>query len=294
MSLSLIKDIRAAYSNLNPQGVRADAEREVNVALMADSQEGYPVMERFLAPLSLSPEKRSRSMQALHRISDTALAGNFDFVICDEGVVCPGNGYTFYRSDPGRTVCDVLNSHQDIELSLARNFFPFREEVVDRIIHRISRENAMFSLVTALPDVIPSFIEFPWAVGEFATDTAFLTINQVRMAFLIAGASDNEIGYAGQKGEIATIIASAFGWRALARELIGKIPFGGGLLPKGAIAYAGTYVAGKSLDAYHRTGYGLSRVEQREAYSAALARGRGVVDNLLATLKGGLKKPSAA
>ena len=90
-------------------------------------------------------------------------------------------------------------------------------------------------LVTALPDVIPSLIELPWAAGEFASDTAFLTMNQVRMAFLIAGASDQDVGYREQRAQIAGIVAGAFGWRALARELAGKIPFGGGLIPKAAI-----------------------------------------------------------
>ena len=33
---------------------------------------------------------------------------------------------------------------------------------------------------------------------------------------------------------------------------MGKIPLGGGLIPKGAIAYAGTYAVGKSLEFYYR------------------------------------------
>ena len=46
----------------------------------------------------------------------------------------------------------------------------------------------------------------------------------------------------------------AFGWRALARELVGKIPMGGGLIPKAAIAYAGTRVVGLSLERLYRIG----------------------------------------
>ena len=63
-------------------------------------------------------------------------------------------------------------------------------------------------------------------------------MNQIRMGFMIAGASDREVGYMEQKGEIAAVIGSAFGWRALARELVGKIPFGGGLIAKAGVAYA--------------------------------------------------------
>lgn len=294
MSLSLLKDIRAAYSNLNPEEVRTQAERELNIALAANSPEAYSAMEHFLAPATESAEKRARAFRCLHRVGNAPAAEKFDFVICEEGTVSAGNSFVFQNGNPEQTVCNILDAHQDIELALSRNFAPFRAPVAGRIIQRVARENAMFTLMTALPNVIPSFIELPWAVGEFATDTAFLTINQIRMSFLLAAASDAEIGYAGQKGEIAAIVASAFGWRAIARELMGKIPLGGGLIPKGAISFAGTYAVGKSLEAFYRTGYGLSRAEQRQTYSHALAKGRGVVDLLLATLKGGLKKPGMA
>jgi hypothetical protein len=107
------------------------------------------------------------------------------------------------------------------------------------------------------------------------------------MAFLIAAASDKPIGYSLQKAEIATIVTSAFGWRALARELVGKIPFGGGLIPKGAIAFAGTYVAGVSLDRLHRLGYGLSSAERRNSYQVAFERGKGIVELVLRGIKSG-------
>ena len=115
-------------------------------------------------------------------------------------------------------------------------------------------------------------------------------MNQVRMAFLIAAASDSPVGYREQKAEIASIITGAFGFRAIARELVGKIPFGGGLIPKAAVAFAGTYVVGLSLERYHRVGYGLTRQERRMEYEQALVHGRTVAEFLLA----GMKKVDAA
>jgi hypothetical protein len=111
-------------------------------------------------------------------------------------------------------------------------------------------------------------------VAEFASDTAFLTMNQVRMAFLIAGASDREVGYMQQKSEIAMVIGSAFGWRALARQLVGKIPFGGGLIGKAAISYAGTKVLGMSLDHYYSIGFTYTRDERDRLYADAFRQGR--------------------
>jgi hypothetical protein len=153
------------------------------------------------------------------------------------------------------------------------------------VIKRTCRENTLFSLATALPDIIPSIIELPWAIAEFASDTAFLTMNQIRMAFLIAAASDREVGYSEQKSEIATVIGSAFGWRALARQVVGKIPFGGGLLGKAAVAYAGTKVLGLSLDRYYSIGYKHTREERDRLYAQAFRQGKDVAARILTHLR---------
>ena len=149
----------------------------------------------------------------------------------------------------------------------------------------IAKENALFCLATAIPDVIPSLAMIPWAAGEFASDTAFLTMNQIRMAFMLAAASDRPLGYREQRSEIASIVAGSSGWGALARELIGKVPFGGGLIPKAAIAYAGTYAVGLSLERLYRMGYGFTRDERRAAYEEAYENGKQIASMLLETFR---------
>src|SRR3954451_25334383 len=162
-------------------------------------------------------------------------------------------------------MCDILERHTDLKLALAPVFIPFRKLVCDSIIFSVAKENPLFSVATSVPTLMP-ILALPWAVGEFASDTAFLTMNQIRMAFMLAAANDRTVGYREQKSEIASLFAGAFGWRAIARELIGKIPLGGGLLPKAAIAFAGTYVVGMSLERYYRLGYGFTPEERRTVY----------------------------
>lgn len=280
MGPQLARQIRAAIRHLNPSQVRAAAERPLSVGLVAVSSEVLAEMEDFLAPPSISRERRWELMRILHRAGEPGAPKQFDLEICEEGIARPG-GFPFYRRQPERTVQEILEARQELGLSLARAFAPFRKPVVDRIIQTISRENAAFAVLTAVPDVLPSLVQLPWAVGEFASDTAFLTMNQVRMAFLIAAASDREVGYREQRMEIASIVAGAFGWRALARELVGKIPFGAGLIPKAAIAYAGTYTVGQALERFYRLGYRLTRRERSEIYQQALEHGRRFVDYLL-------------
>ena len=200
-------------------------------------------------------------------------------------MVRPSGAFVFNPQRPERLVEDILDEREDLSLPLARRFQPFRAAVTGKLIHRIGKENALFSVATALPNIAPTILELPWAFGEFGSDTVFLTVNQVRMLFLLAGASDRPVGYREQRAEIASVIASSFGWRALARELIGKIPFGGGLIPKAAIAFAGTYVMGRSAERLYRIGYAYTRDERRTAYAEALERGKKLVASLMSDLK---------
>jgi hypothetical protein len=277
--VGVLTDIRRIYAGLNSDEIRGAAHRELNVGLLAGSDEGYLEMERFLAPWWLNDITRAEALRSIRQVDGTP-ANRFDFVLCEPGVAMPPNGYLFDEADTFVTAQTIVKDHHGIELAIARRFPLFRKPVANHIIHRISRENALFALVTALPNVIPSVIDLPWAVGEFATDTAFLTMNQIRMAMLMAAVHGRSVGYTEQKAQIAVIAAGAFGWRALARELVGKIPLGGGLIPKAAVAFAGTYVVGLGLDKVNRTGVGLSRAEKKDAYADAFVKGKEVVQEL--------------
>jgi hypothetical protein len=281
MSLNILKDLKAAYTNLNAEAVRHTAEQHLSIGLVAVTDSAYCTMERFLRP----PLEGSISAR-IFRATDPTRPEGFHFVLYDSAVACPDGGFVFYASDEARTVREILDARQELDLPLARNFDVFREPVINDIIQRVSKENALFSIASALPNVIPTFFELPWSIGEFATDTAFLTMNQVRMALLMAGACGDPVGYPEQMAQIGLIIGGAFGWRAIARELAGKIPLGGGLIPKGAIAYAGTYAVGASLKRYHLQGIKLTLGERRQTYQAALERGRQVVGNLISGLRG--------
>ncbi|HLM99954.1 MAG TPA: hypothetical protein VK335_11760 [Bryobacteraceae bacterium] len=288
MSLQVLKEIRTAVANLNPHEVQAAADRPVHIGLVASTGAGVEAMEEFLLPSEkISYRKRAIAGAMLHHAGDPDLPEELDIVISERGLPSPAHAFTFDPAQPDETVREILAKREDLHLALARNFHPFRQPVVDQVIHSVSRDNALFALVTALPDVIPSIIELPWTVTEFASDTAFLTINQIRMAFLIAAASDKPVGYSLQKAEIAGIVTGAFGFRALARELAGKIPFGGGLIPKGAIAFAATYVEGLGLDRLYGLGYGLSSEERRNSYQAAFERGKGLVETVVRGMKTG-------
>ena len=275
MSDSILKQIHSAIGNLDPREVRLQAEKPFRVGVLAADERGYQRLARFLLPDGLSDRKAEQAAGRILRVEQAT-----DFERCDFGLVAdhgPAPPH-FYPLD--QAVARFIDGHEDLWIAVARLFPAFRNAVVDKLVARIARENAVFSIATALPNVAP-FLGLPWAAGEFASDTAFLTLNQIRLAFLIAAASDSPVGYGEQKGQIASLITSAFGWRAVARELVGKIPLGGGIVPKAAIAFAGTYVVGMGLDRYQRVGKGLTAQEKRELYSRALERGHQLVHEIL-------------
>jgi hypothetical protein len=277
MALAVFRQIRQALVNLKPSEVRAEASRPVRVGLVAASQESLGSMERFFAPPHLSPERRAEALRMLIRGN----CPSCDVQIYESSLLRPSRVFSFDPEAPQDCVRRIVRKREDLMLPLARHLEPFRKEVAHHVIRAVAKENAMFCLATALPDVVPSLISVPWFVGEYGSDAAFLTMNQIRMSFLLAAASDRSVGYREQRSEIASIATAAFGWRALARELIAKVPFGGGLIPKAAIAWAGTFVAGLSLERLYRLGYGFTRAERRTAYEDAFENGKQIAGMLL-------------
>src|ERR1700675_238009 len=193
--MTMLRDIKRAVSNLSPHEVRLTADRRLALGLVATSAAGYAAIENFLAPPELSGDRRADVLSMLHRASDPGIPDRFDLVLYEHRLPRAENAFTFYAHDPARTVKEILSDRSELGLALARHFLPFRRPVIDEVMFSVSKENALFSLASALPNIVPSMIELPWAIGEFASDTAFLTMNQIRMAFLIAAASDSIVGY---------------------------------------------------------------------------------------------------
>ncbi len=275
--LHILRQVRSAVSLLNPEQVRRECAEPPHIGLVAATPAGYAAMEDFLIPATVWHERRVALMPYLHRAGDADVVES-DLLLCEEGAPCPVESFVYYPGAPSRTVAEILDKRQDLGIAMARYFPPFRKQMADLIVQGVCRENALFAVATALPNVIPSLFQLPWAVSEFASDTVFITLNQVRMSFLIAACTGREIGFAEQKTEIASILSATLGWRAIARELAGKVPLGAGVAAKGAIAYAGTFVIGKGVERVNNGRRPLSRAEEQAAYKEGLELGKAVAE----------------
>src|SRR5262249_38273643 len=145
----------------------------------------------------------------------------------------------------------LLEQRPDLLLSLGRRFPGLRDAVAKRVIRDTATANAEFAMLTALPGDIPVLgaILPAGAIG----DIFVLTKNQAMMMYRLAALHELPLDTKSRSRDIAPLLANAFGWRALAREIVGAVPGGVGLVARGSIAYAGTVALGKSLEKLYST-----------------------------------------
>ncbi|HXG24271.1 MAG TPA: hypothetical protein VNJ09_06925 [Chthonomonadales bacterium] len=219
----------------------------------------------------------------------------FDFVIdAGGGRADATNGLKIYSvPEVGgweRLVQHILDEHPELSLSLARRFPGFREEVSQRIIKDTAISNAEFAMLNALPGLVP--ILGPLLSLGGISDLLMLTKNQAMMLFRLAAAHDLPLDLRSRARDIAPLLGNAFGWRAIAREVVGVVPGGVGLAARGAIAYAGTIAIGQALHRFYHTGQLPTRAQINRFYREALAGAREIVrQKLLKKHKPAAKHP---
>lgn len=170
----------------------------------------------------------------------------------------------------------VLRLMPGRELALARALPLFRKPVTQRLIEETSLANAGYSLTSGLAETVP-VLNLPFTAG----DMVMLTKNQAIMAYKITLAMGLPSDWRQTLPQLAAVIGSGFLWRQLARQLVGLLPVWG-LLPKVAIAYAGTRVVGSAIAYWAATGERLSSQALQERYRQVLRQGREVARRLIA------------
>lgn len=170
----------------------------------------------------------------------------------------------------------VLRLMPGRELALARALPLFRRPVTQRLIDETALINAGYSLTSGLAETVP-VLNLPFTAG----DMVMLTKNQALMAYKIALAMGLPSDWRETLPQLAAVIGGGFLWRQLARQLVGLLPVWG-LLPKVAVAYAGTRVVGSAITYWAATGERLSPQALQERYRQMLQQGRQVARRLLA------------
>ena len=150
------------------------------------------------------------------------------YVLATDVVVCrPGTGF------PTENIARVLAARLgESATPLAARLPVLRDPVCDALIESFSRKNGILGAAIFVPGA-----DFP-----------VLTLNQVRLVLRLASAHGIEVDQH-RLPEVLGTVATAFGLRAVARQVLGAVPIAGWAL-KGGIAYAGTRAVGEAARRY--------------------------------------------
>jgi len=272
------------FKSLRIQDIAEAAERPFQLALIGTEDHAHLLTARLAlesaAPRDLGPQGPAdvRPYVAHYGGRDAAPPGT---------LTLDADALTADEARLAVALAVIVSEHPDLRLALARHVPAFRPAVVACLIGEASRDNAKIALVSALPGIVPftAFLLPATALG----DMVLLTKNQVLLLLRIAAAYGKDMDLRARTRELLPVVGSAFGWRAAARELIGLVPGGIGLLVKGCIAYAGTYTVGKSAAVYYSTGHTLSPSRLRQLYNDAF---RDAVARVRPLLRRGKTRPT--
>jgi uncharacterized protein (DUF697 family) len=157
---------------------------------------------------------------------------------------------------------------EELHLPLSRHVPLARPIYSKRLTDETAKANAIYAASTALGGVIP-VVNVPLNVA----DMMILTKNQLVMAYKLALAYGKTGVPMSVMTEMIGVLGSGFFFRQVARGLVGFIP-GWGIVPKIAIAYAGTYLVGQGVNVWLRDGEKVTQRELERFYSEALTRGK--------------------
>ena len=255
----------SVFKALNVSDIAESAERPFHLALVGPEDHTNLLMARLAlesaAPRDLGPNGPT-DIRAFVGRAATAADVPPDHLSLNAEVL------TGSETELAGALVGIVQTHPELRLSLARHVPAFRPAVVTQLISEASKENAKLALLSALPGVIPmtDFLLPATALG----DMLLLTKNQGLLLVTIAAAYGREVDLRARTRELLPVVGTAFGWRAAARQLVGLVPGGIGLVVKGAMAYAGTYTVGRAAAVYYSTGHTLSGPRLHQLYQDSL------------------------
>lgn len=239
----LVKEARTALEDVRPLHVSgvlaATLEKELQrggapgaVRSQGDVANAAALV-RVLA--GAATDEDERELRAARRAGVPTIAvqtgtGRFDipYVLATDVVLCrPGSGF------PVEEIARALAARVGERATpLAARLPVLREAVCDELIETFSRKNGVLGVAIFVPGA-----DFP-----------VLTLNQLRLVLRLASAHGVEIDQS-RLPEVLGTVAAGFGFRAVARQLLGAVPVAGWAV-KGGVAYTGTRAIGEAARRY--------------------------------------------
>jgi len=150
------------------------------------------------------------------------------YVLATDVVKCrPGHGF------PIEEIAAAVAARLDeAGTGLAARVPVLREPLCQQLVGSFSRKNGILAVAIFVPGA-----DFP-----------VLTLNQIRLVLRLAAAHGVEVDQK-RLPEVLATVAAGFGFRAVARQLLGAVPIAGWAV-KGGVAYGGTRALGEAAQRY--------------------------------------------
>ncbi len=163
----------------------------------------------------------------------------------------------------GRFFPHLVECSRGVEIAVGRRLVPLREAVAAKLTRDAANNSLKVALASAVVDHIPIA---GIVLGAFASAGDMLAITGIQMMLLLnieaAYGRDPDVQ---RMWQLLPVIGGGFGWRTLARELVGFVPVAG-IAIKGAIAYAGTIVVGEGVTFFLEHGDHMSKDRAAQIY----------------------------
>ena len=180
-------------------------------------------------------EEDEQELQAAKRAKVPVVAvqtGTEDFeipyVLATDVVKCrPGHGFPVEE-----IAAAVATRLGEAGTGLAARVPVLREPLSQQLVGSFSRKNGILAVAIFVPGA-----DFP-----------VLTLNQIRLVLRLAAAHGVEVDQQ-RLPEVLATVAAGFGFRAVARQLLGAVPIAGWAV-KGGVAYGGTRALGEAAQRY--------------------------------------------
>ena len=163
----------------------------------------------------------------------------------------------------GRFFPHLVECAKGVEIAVGRNLPMLRDTVAAKLTRDAANNALKVALASAVVDHVPVV---GIVLGAFASagDMVAITGIQVMLMLHIEAVYGRDPDVQ-RTWQLLPVIGGGFGWRMIARELVGFVPVAG-IAIKGAIAYAGTIVVGEGVTFLHEHGHTMTKGQASALY----------------------------
>lgn len=269
---ALIAQLRALFLRGSEENVPDDAAACIETISPNAPLITSPAEVRAVIFLGQPGDRHGASFDALKALRVPIFTITVDPPASPSGpVAAPGPGAIADYTVPAITVdalkprffVHLVEACKGVEIAVGRRLPPLRETVAAKLTRDAANNALKVAVASAVVDHIPVV---GVVLGAFASAGDMVAITGLQMMLLLhIEATYGQDPDVQRMWKLLPVIGGGFGWRTLARELVGFVPVAGVAI-KGAIAYAGTIVVGEGVTFFLEHGDHMSKHQAAQIY----------------------------